>query len=69
MNMLSIKKVTCLSVYRDPFPLVIDENILEKTKIASPDNILAPTGFWEELSLVKHSGQEHITLYIAGPSS
>ena len=48
------KESYMLSVYRDPFPLVINEAILEKTKIASPDNILAPTGFWEELSLVKH---------------
>ena len=47
------KESYMLSVYRDPFPLVIDEGVLEKIKITSPDNILAPTGFWEELSLVK----------------
>ena len=47
------KESYMLSVYRDPFPLVIDENVLEKIKITSPDNILAPAGFWEELSLVK----------------
>ena len=48
------KESYMLSVYRDPFTLVIDEALLERTKLASPDNILAPTGFWEELSLVKH---------------
>ena len=48
------KESYMLSVYKDPFVLVIDEALLEKTKIASPDNILAPAGFWEELSLVKH---------------